>query len=296
MREEHRHGMRDEGWGPQSRPGGPEWGPRPGRGSGRHGGERGERRGPGWGGPGGRRWGGWDDAMETPPFPPFPPGPGGPGGPGGPVGPGGPFRRDFMFKGEGFRRHGAPGRGTRVRKGDVRAAILDLLAEGGQWNGYQLIQEIAGRTSGVWRPSAGSVYPALQQLEDEGLIAPQGEGRRRMFELTDAGRTYAEEHAEELSASWDAAAGMTDESAIEFHDLIRQVMMAVKEVHRAGSADQLAQARSVLAQARRSLYLILAEDDADASGSPDAGSSTPGSSATEPADDAETDDTPETGE
>jgi DNA-binding PadR family transcriptional regulator len=155
--------------------------------------------------------------------------------------------------------------GSRVRKGDVRAAILDLLAEGGLWNGYQLIQEIGGRTNGVWRPSAGSVYPALQQLEDEGLIAPQGEGRRRMFELTEAGRTYAQEHPDELNASWDAAAGMTDEAAIEFHDLIRQVMMAVMEVRRAGSADQLAQARAVLAQARRSLYLILAEASGGAS-------------------------------
>jgi DNA-binding PadR family transcriptional regulator len=256
MREEHRHGMRDEGWGPP-RPGGPEWGPRPGRGSGRYGGERGdfrgergERGGPGWGpggpgrhgGPGGRRW-----AMGMPGF-----GPGDPMGPEGPGGPGGPYGR------RGF------GRGSRVRKGDVRAAILDLLAEGGQWNGYQLIQEIAGRTSGVWRPSAGSVYPALQQLEDEGLIAPEGEGRRRMYSLTDAGRAYAQEHADELSASWDAAAGMTDEGAIEFHDLIRQVMMAVMEVRRAGSADQLAQARAVLAQARRSLYLILAADAPDA--------------------------------
>lgn len=250
MREEHRHGMRDEGWGAQSRPGGPEWGPRPGRGGGRHGGERGERRGPGWGGPGGRGWG-WDDTMEMPPFPPRPGGPGA-------------FRREFV-KGPGFARHGM-GRGTRVRKGDVRAAILDLLAEGGQWNGYQLIQEIAGRTSGVWRPSAGSVYPALQQLEDEGLIAPEGEGRRRMFALTDAGRAYAQEHLEELHASWDAAAGMTDEAAIEFHDLIRQVMMAVMEVRRAGTADQLAQARAVLSQARRSLYLILAEQGTDAAG------------------------------
>jgi DNA-binding PadR family transcriptional regulator len=256
MREEHRRGMRDEGWGPPSRPGGPEWGPRLGRGPGKFGGGgegrgefRGEfRGGPGWGGPGGpgrhggpggRRW----SRTETfgGPFPPF-----GPEGPGGPRG-----------------RHGY-GRATRVRKGDVRTAILDLLAEGGQWNGYQLIQEISGRTSGVWRPSAGSVYPALQQLEDEGLIAPEGEGRRRMYSLTDAGRAYAEEHADELNASWDAAAGMTDEAAIEFHDLIRQVMMAVMEVRRAGSADQLAQARAVLAQARRSLYLILAEDGADA--------------------------------
>jgi DNA-binding PadR family transcriptional regulator len=180
---------------------------------------------------------------------------------------------EFMLRGPGFGRHGF-GRGTRVRKGDVRAAILDLLAEGGQWNGYQLIQEISGRTSGVWRPSAGSVYPALQQLEDEGLIAPEGEGRRRMYALTDAGRAYAEEHAEELSASWDAAAGMTDEADVEFHDLIRQVMMAVMEVRRAGSAEQVAQARDVLAKARRSLYRILAEDaSAEAGDGPQASAS-----------------------
>jgi DNA-binding PadR family transcriptional regulator len=223
--------------------------------------------------------------MEMPGF--------GPEGPMGPEGPGGPFGR------RGF------GRGSRVRKGDVRAAILDLLAEGGQWNGYQLIQEIAGRTSGVWRPSAGSVYPALQQLQDDGLIAFQGEGRRRMFELTDAGRTYAQEHVDELNASWDAAAGMTDEAAIEFHDLIRQVMMAVMEVRRAGSADQLAQARAVLGQARRSLYLILAEDGADAdaqaaraAGDSAAGDSAPGNSAagdSAPDDDAPSGDAPAAG-
>jgi DNA-binding PadR family transcriptional regulator len=242
MREEHRRGMREGDWGP----GRPEWGPGPGRGPGRRGGERGERGergGPGWGGHGGRHWARGE----------FGPGPFGPG-PFGPFGPG--FKRAF-------------GPGPRVRKGDVRAAILDLLAEGGQWNGYQLIQEIAGRTSGVWRPSAGSVYPALQQLEDEGLIAPEGEGRRRMYTLTDAGQAYAEEHAEELTGSWDAAAGMTDEAALEFGDLIRQVMMAVMEVRRAGSADQLAQARAVLAQARRSLYRILAEEEPAAGGEAD---------------------------
>jgi DNA-binding PadR family transcriptional regulator len=151
----------------------------------------------------------------------------------------------------------------RARKGDVRAAILDLFAEeeGRAWNGYQLIQEIPARTDGAWRPSAGSVYPALQQLEDEGLIAPQGTGRRRVFTLTDKGRTYVEAHPDELRSSWDAAAGMTDDDAIEFRNLIRQVMMAVMEVRRAGSAEQVAQARAVLAQARKSLYLILAEDE-----------------------------------
>ncbi|MGH3263256.1 MAG: PadR family transcriptional regulator [Trebonia sp.] len=297
MREEHRRGMRDEGWGPSPRPVGPEWGPRAGRGPGKFGGEREARGefcgGPGWGGPGGpgrhggpggRRWG--MDPMEMPP--------------GGPGGPGGPLSGDFRVKGgPGFGRHGmGRGRGNRVRKGDVRAAILDLLAEGGQWNGYQLIQEIAGRTGGVWRPSAGSVYPALAQLEDEGLIAPEGEGRRRMYSLTDAGRAYAEEHADELTASWDAAAGMTDEAAIELHDLIRQVMMAVMEVRRAGSADQLAQARAVLGQARRSLYLILAEDgtDAGAAETGPAGTESADAGETAPTGDAARNDTPGNGE
>ncbi len=153
----------------------------------------------------------------------------------------------------------------RARKGDVRAAILDLFAEeeGRTWNGYQLIQEIPARTDGAWRPSAGSVYPALQQLEDEELIAPEGVGRRRVYSLTDKGRAYVEAHADELRASWDAAAGMTDDDAIEFRNLIRQVMMAVMEVRRAGSAEQVARARAVLTQARKSLYLILAADGPD---------------------------------
>jgi DNA-binding PadR family transcriptional regulator len=247
MREEYRRGMRDGDWGP-----GPGRGP--GRRSGERGGDRGERGDHGERGYGGRHW-----ARHDGPFPPF-----GPMGPMGPMGgPGGAlsamFDRSF-------------GRGPRARKGDVRAAILDLLAEGGQWNGYQLIQEIAGRTSGVWRPSAGSVYPALQQLEDEGLIAPEGEGRRRMYALTDEGRTYAEEHADELNSAWDAAAGMTDDEAVELGDLIRQVMVAVMEVRRAGSPEQLAQARAVLAQTRRSMYRILAEDEPTEAAAGSAGS------------------------
>jgi len=291
MREEHRRGMRDEGWGPPSRPGGPEWGPRFGRGSGRYGGERGERGprgergergGPGGpgrpGGPGGRGWGMGGEGM-----PPF-------GPPGPPFGPG-----DHPFGRHGF------GRGQRARKGDVRAAILDLFAEeeGRAWNGYQLIQEIPARTDGAWRPSAGSVYPALQQLEDEGLISPQGTGRRRVYTLTDKGRGYAEAHADELRSSWDAAAGMTDDDAIEFRNLIRQVMMAVMEVRRAGSAEQVAQARAVLAQARKSLYLILAEDEPAAGPVTDTPTDT-GPQDTGPQDtgpqDTEPQDTPEAGE
>jgi DNA-binding PadR family transcriptional regulator len=232
MHEEHRRGMRDEGWGPP-RPGRSEWGPRPGRGPGGGGGrgrgERGERGGPGWGGGYGGRWG-WAPGEPMPP--------------------------KMFFGGRGFE-----GRGRRARRGDVRAAILDLLAEGNAWNGYQIIQEIAERTHGVWRASAGSVYPALQQLEDEGLISPEGEGRRRMYTLTEEGRAYAEAHADELRASWDAAAGMADDAAFELGDMIRQLMMAVMEVRRSGSSSQIAEARRVLTETRRSMYRILAEDE-----------------------------------
>jgi DNA-binding PadR family transcriptional regulator len=163
-----------------------------------------------------------------------------------------------------FHRHG---RGHhRARRGDVRAAILDLLADGQPRNGYQLIQEIAERTSGVWRPSAGSVYPALQQLEDEGLISPEGEGRRRLYGLTDDGRGYVQAHGEELRASWGAAAGRTDDAAIELGVLFRQVALAAMEVRRAGTPGQVAAAKRVLTEARRALYLILADDADDAAG------------------------------
>jgi DNA-binding PadR family transcriptional regulator len=229
--------MRDGDWGPPPRPGRAKWGPGHaewGSGPGRGRGGRG-----GWG----RGDWGW-----------------GPGGPEGPLGPLGPK----------FGRHRG-GRGQRARRGDVRAAILDLLAEGQTWNGYQIIQEIAERTHGVWRPSAGSVYPALQQLEDEGLISPEGEGRRRMYALTDEGRAYAEAHADELRASWDAVAGMTDDATLELGDMIRQVVMAVMEVRRAGSAGQIAEARRVLSETRRSMYRILAADNEET----DAGAGTP---------------------
>lgn len=222
--------MREEAWGHKGghREHERDWG-RGGEWRGRA--ERGRGRGRGgWGGPG-----------------PFGPGPG-------PWGPGpGPFGPRF-------------GRGPRVRRGDVRAAILDLLAEEQPWNGYQLIQEIAARTDEVWRPSAGSVYPALQQLEDEGLItAEAGEDRRRMYRLTESGQEYVQAHADELRASWDAVTGNVDDVAYQLRDTIKQVMVAVHQVAQAGSAAQVGQASKVLADARRALYRILAADGEDGS-------------------------------
>jgi DNA-binding PadR family transcriptional regulator len=152
-----------------------------------------------------------------------------------------------------------------VRRGDVRAAILDLLAEGQPWNGYQIIQEIGARTQGVWRPSAGSVYPALQQLEDEALIqAEAGEDRRRMYTLTEEGRAYVEEHADELKASWDAVTGSVDAAEVQLKHTVHQVIVAVSQVAQAGSAAQVQQAGKILADTRRALYRILAADGEDA--------------------------------
>ena len=191
---------------------------------------------------------------------------GGPGGGPGPWG-GGPF--EFGMRGGPFGPPRFGGRGPRVRRGDVRAAILDLLAEGQPWNGYQIIQEIGARTQGVWRPSAGSVYPALQQLEDEALIKDQGseaagEDRRRMYTLTEEGQAYVTEHADELKASWDAVTGSVNDTEVQLRHTIHQVMVAVSQVAQAGSSAQVQQAGKILADTRRALYRILATDGEDA--------------------------------
>ncbi len=208
-------------------------------------------------------------------------GPGGPAGPGGLGGPGGggpgwgPFGRGpggpfggmppFGFGGprRGRRWDWGPfGRGPKVRRGDVRAAALVLLAEQPR-NGYQVIQEIAERSGGYWKPSSGSVYPALQQLEDEGLVEVDTQGGRRTFRLTEAGRAHVEQHRAELGAPWEAMKADVDDDSVELHTLLGQVAMAVVQVYQAASPAQLQQARQVLVDARRSMYQILAEDEAE---------------------------------
>ncbi len=171
------------------------------------------------------------------------------GGPGWPPFPGFPFADP--------RRH----RGPRAKRGDVRAAALALLAEEPR-NGYQIIQEIESRSGGVWRPSPGSVYPALQQLEDEGLVrAAEAEGGRKVFELTDDGRAYVHGHADELAAPWDAMAGTVADDMIDMRQLFGQVAMAATQVVSVGTEAQIESARQVLVLARRNLYGILASDE-----------------------------------
>jgi DNA-binding PadR family transcriptional regulator len=170
-----------------------------------------------------------------PPGPPLPPGPPRPG----------PW-------GFGARRRGRRGRG------DVRAAILALLAER-PMHGYEMIQELEARTGGVWRPSPGSVYPTLQLLEDEGLIAgEEGEGRRR-FALTDAGR--AEVEGQDQRAPWEAVTAGVAPVAWSLRDAMGQIAQATWSVAGAGTEAQQARALEILNDSRRRLYAILAEGD-----------------------------------
>jgi DNA-binding PadR family transcriptional regulator len=165
----------------------------------------------------------------------------------------GPFD-PFSGRPGGFRRR------PRARRGDVRAAALLLLAEEPR-NGYQIMQEIKERSGGVWRPSPGSVYPALSQLEDEGLVRVEEQDGRRSFTLTDAGRAYVEERRDDLGAPWDEMSGSVDDDVAAVFNELQQVWMAVVQIARMGSARQLAEGRTALANARRALYTLLAEDE-----------------------------------
>ena len=152
------------------------------------------------------------------------------------------------------------GRGRKARRGDIRTAALLLLAEEPR-NGYQIMQEVQERSDGVWRPSPGSVYPALSQLEDEGLIrSEQGEGRK-LFALTDAGQTYVQERGEDKPAPWEQMSDEVSDEAHQLGRLMREVGFAFMQVMRTGSKAQMGQAREVLSTARRDLYRILADGE-----------------------------------
>jgi len=142
----------------------------------------------------------------------------------------------------------------------VRAAILDALT-GGPMNGYQVIQQIADRSGGVWKPSPGSVYPTLQQLEDEGLVEAREGETRRLLQLTAAGRAYVEENPEEMAATWRAFDETADDEIGDLKPVIGQVMSAVWQIIVSGSAQQQAEAAEILAETRRKLYGLLAEGD-----------------------------------
>jgi DNA-binding PadR family transcriptional regulator len=177
-------------------------------------------------------WGLWGGPPPFPPVPPLPP---------------------WMGRGWGA------WRATKARRGDVRAAILAVLAEQ-PMNGYQLIQEIAARSGGAWKPSPGSIYPTLQQLEDEGLVSADVDAGRRVFTLTEQGQAYVRDHPDEVEAPWQGL-GEPAEDASEVKPLIGQVAAAVWQIMAVGTHEQQAKGREALIELRRKLYAILSEDD-----------------------------------
>jgi DNA-binding PadR family transcriptional regulator len=171
-------------------------------------------------------------------------------------GPGGPRR------GHGPHGHGRPHRpgGRRGRRGDVRTAILTLLVEQPR-HGYEIISEIAERSSGFWRPSPGSIYPTLQLLADEGLVVSRDEGGKKLFELTDEGRAAAAR--QDGAPPWEQIAHDVDPTEVNLRKAGGTLIAAAIQVSQAGTPAQKKRAVEVLNEARRSLYGILGEIDAE---------------------------------
>ncbi|GAA4027307.1 hypothetical protein GCM10022247_60350 [Allokutzneria multivorans] len=215
---------------------GPEWGPQH-----QHFGFAPQARG----GPGG----GFGFPHERGPFggpPPFPPGPPAPPGWGG--GPG--WERG---RGRGGP-HGGPG--GRRRRGNVRAALLALLTER-PMHGYEMIQEIAERSEGSWKPSPGSVYPTLQMLTDEGLISTEESEGRRLHTLTEAGRAEAEKiDTEEL---WGGLTNPVSPAEQQLREAYGQFAMAFQQAAYAIPAEDQLRLLAILKEARREIYTLLAE-------------------------------------
>lgn len=151
-----------------------------------------------------------------------------------------------------------PRRG-RARRGEVRSAVLALLAER-PMHGYEMIQQIDERTGGLWKPSPGSVYPTLALLEDEGFVtADQGTGKR-CFTLTDAGREDVAARGTEQTP-WEAVASGVSTEERSLRQVVRQLGVAARQVAEAGDEAAKSQAAEILVEARKKLYAVLADAD-----------------------------------
>lgn len=156
---------------------------------------------------------------------------------------------------------GPPGRrgprGGRAR-GDVRMAILVLLNEQPR-HGYDIIRAIEERSDGLWSPSPGSIYPTLQALEDEGLLTIDNVEGRKTASLTDAGRAWVSERESETAAVFDRPKG--GDNAIALRDEVGALAEAAMHVaHRGGSKERTERAVDIIANARKELYRLLADD------------------------------------
>jgi DNA-binding PadR family transcriptional regulator len=160
--------------------------------------------------------------------------------------------------GGGPDRFGGPWRGGRMRRGEIRTAVLAVLADGPA-HGYEIIQTLEERSGGMWRPSPGSVYPLLQLLEDENLVQAAERDGKKVFELTDTGREEAAERVRDAGGPpWEhAGRGLIHG---ELREATAKLHLAAKQVGMTGTPAQVQRALDIVRQARKDLYQLLAED------------------------------------
>jgi DNA-binding PadR family transcriptional regulator len=157
----------------------------------------------------------------------------------------------------GMSHHGRSGSRGRAQRGDVRVAILILLAEQ-PMHGYQLMQAMADRTQGAWRPSAGAIYPTLAALKDAGLVSVQAADGRKLASLTDKGEVYVRDNRDSFADPFEP---LIAESGGE-HDLrgpLDEIRATTRLLARTGTDQQIQQAREILMDGLHSLNSILAK-------------------------------------
>jgi DNA-binding PadR family transcriptional regulator len=165
----------------------------------------------------------------------------------------GDFRRG-RGRGGPWREHGHGG--GRRRRGDIRTAVLSALEESPA-HGYEIIQRFEEKTAGAWRPSAGSIYPTLQLLEDEGLVRSYERDGKKVYELTDEGRATAAQRVEEGGSPW--ASGQISRKYKDFGDAMRQLALASRQAAMTGNPEVMGKVVEILTDARKRIYTLLAE-------------------------------------
>ena len=160
----------------------------------------------------------------------------------------------------GRRRGGGRGRGGRMRRGEIRSALLAVLTEA-PGHGYEIMQRLEDKSGGVWRPSPGSVYPTLQMLEDEGLVRSSEADGKRVYELTEAGRTESERRTEAVGGPPWALGDRPNSSVGRLREAVMQVHAAARQVADVGDDANIDRAVEIVRNARKELYRLLAEAD-----------------------------------
>lgn len=171
-------------------------------------------------------------------------------------------------RGRGYGQRGGYGMGggpffpgkPKVSRGDVRSAILHLLAEE-PMHGYQIMSELSDRTEGIWQPSPGSIYPTLNQMEDEDLVRAEEKGGKKVYALTEDGVAHAEDDPQD--PPWERFSSPYSKGLMALRESGFQVGAAVMQVARAGSEEQVARTQEVLDEAKRRIYEVLADEETE---------------------------------